>query len=192
MFVCIITIALVKKQRDHSKNTCKLRSNIFVLLNATYEQQNLQFTGKLREMAGMASQPCKRIEKNSALLSAYVFLCQAFLNLNLIACLSHHRMGSFTNTLVVCLLQFFVTCEDHCIILWAILKVACLIKEIASYIVRVVTKICIILKMPVPWQDSFNILYNSTLKPHWELALLVKHVLQFIRLRDMEDSNNFF
>ena len=46
--------------------------------------------------------------------------------------------------------------------------------------------------MPVPWQDSFNILYNSTLKPHWELALLVKHVLQFIRLRDMEDSNNFF
>ena len=143
-------------------------------------------------MAGVASQPCKRIEKNYVLLSAYIFLCQAFLNLNRIACLSHHRMGSFTNILVVFLLQFFVTCEDHCIILWAILKVACLIKEIASYIVRVVTKICIILKMPVPWQDSFNISYSSTLKPHWALALLVKHVFPFIHLKGMEDSNNFF
>ena len=35
------------------------------------------------------------------------------------------------------------------------------------YILQVLTKVCIFLKRPVAFEWHFNILYNSTLQPHW-------------------------
>ena len=79
----------------------------------------------------------------------------------------------------VYLLQWLGTCEDRYVILWAILKIECPMKVNALYIVNALRKVCIFLKRSVASQGHFNLLYNSTLKPHW---LYLRHVPPFALL----------
>ena len=67
----------------------------------------------------------------------------------------------------MCLLQYLITSEGHYIILRTILRIAYPMKANTSYIVGTLTKGCIFLKRSLSSEDQFNILYVSTLKPHW-------------------------
>ena len=105
--------------------------------------------------------------KKCALFGSRTFFVLAFLNSNLI--LNKNLSGQSLSLwqIYVCLLQCLVTCESHCVILWAILRVACSLKANVSCIVQSLTKTCIFLKRSIPSEGHSKILNNSTVKPDW-------------------------
>ena len=59
------------------------------------------------------------------------------------------------------LLQCLVTCEV------VMSYVTCPMTVNVMHIVQTLTKECIFLKISVPSEGHFNIIYNSTFKPYW-------------------------
>ena len=56
----------------------------------------------------------------------------------------------------MCLLRYLVTCKGHCIILLAILRVACPMLANVSYILHALTKVCVFLKRSAPSKGHFT------------------------------------
>lgn len=108
----------------------------------------------------------ERIKKNSALFrSRSLFVISIFQFRYDVKYKSIPSKFERLYNIYMCLFQCLVTCKDHCIILQAILSVA--LKANTSNIAQALKNICIFLERSVPSESHFNILQNSTLKPHW-------------------------